>query len=121
MAITKINLSEKFSTFSEHWSPKIVGSLNRQLVKIAKVKGDFVKHQHEQEDELFLVIEGTLYIELADQTLEIHAGEFVIIPRGVEHRPYAPEEVKIMLFEPETTLNTGDIVNELTVSDLPSI
>jgi len=121
MEINKVNLNEKLNTFDEHWSPKIVGELNKQHVKIAKLKGEFVMHQHEQEDELFYVIDGTLFIELADKTLELNAGEFVVIPKGVEHKPYAPNEVSVMLFEPKTTLNTGNIKNELTVSDLDNI
>jgi mannose-6-phosphate isomerase-like protein (cupin superfamily) len=121
MEISKVNLNSKLETFTEHWTPKIVGELNNQLVKIAKFKGDFVMHKHEQEDELFYVITGQLFIELVDKTLELNAGEFVIIPRGVEHKPYAPEEVSVMLFEPSTTLNTGNTENELTVSDLDKI
>lgn len=121
MNIQKVNLAEKLSTFTEHWSPKIVGALNGQLVKIAKVQGDFVMHKHDDEDELFYIIEGTLNIELKDKTLVLNEGEFVIIPKGVEHRPYAEEEVKIMLFEPASTLNTGDQKNELTMEKLDEI
>lgn len=121
MDIKKVNLAAKLNTFSEHWSPKIVGELNNQFAKIAKLKGEFVMHQHEHEDELFYVIDGQLFIELEDKTLELNAGEFVIIPKGVKHKPYAPKEVSIMLFEPTTTLNTGDVNNELTVSDLDKI
>jgi mannose-6-phosphate isomerase-like protein (cupin superfamily) len=121
MEISKVNLNSKLETFTEHWTPKVVGELNNQLVKIAKFKGEFVMHKHEQEDELFYVIDGQLFIELVDKTLELNAGEFVIIPRGVEHKPYAPEEVSVMLFEPSTTLNTGNTQNDLTVSDLDKI
>ncbi len=121
MAISKVILSNKFDAFTEHWSPKVVGQLNGQSVKLAKLKGSFVMHHHEDEDELFFVIEGRLFIELEDQTLELNPGEFVIIPRGINHRPYAPEEVKVMLFEPSTTLNTGNKVNELTVNNLDHI
>lgn len=121
MEIKKVNLSSKLNTFNEYWTPKIVGELNNQLVKVAKFKGDFVMHQHEHEDELFYVISGDLFIELKDKTLEIHAGEFVIIPKGVEHKPYAPEEVCVMLFEPASTLNTGNTESELTVSKLDKI
>ena len=117
----KVNLQEKLKTFNEYWTPKIVGELNGQLVKIAKIKGEFVMHKHELEDELFYVIDGKLFIELKDKTLELDAGEFVIIPKGVEHKPYAPEEVNVMLFEPTSTLNTGNVKSELTVSDLESI
>lgn len=121
MDIKKVNLKTKLNTFQEHWSPKIVGALNNQLVKIAKLKGEFVMHHHEEEDELFYVIEGKLFIELEDKTLELNQGEFVIIPKGVAHKPYAPEEVSILLFEPATTLNTGNQQNDLTVSDLETI
>lgn len=121
MEIKKVNLKSKLSTFNDHWSPKIVGELNQQQVKIAKLKGEFVMHHHENEDELFYVIDGTLFIELEDKTLELNAGEFVIIPKGIPHKPYAPEEVSIMLFEPNTTLNTGEVENKLTVKDLDRI
>lgn len=119
MQVKKVNLSDKLSQFSDHWSPKIVGELNGQMVKLVKVQGDFVMHKHDHEDELFYVISGRLYMEMHDETLEINAGEFVIIPHGVEHRPYAPEEAHIMLFEPATTLNTGDAdKGDLTVEAL---
>ena len=121
MKIKKVNLNEKLNTFNEHWNPKIVGDLNNQLIKIAKLKGEFFMHKHEQEDELFYVIKGTLFIKLKDETLELNPGEFVIIPKGIEHKPYAPEEVSVMLFEPASTLNTGSTQNEFTVSDLDSI
>lgn len=121
MEIKKVKLQEKFDLFSEHWSPKIVGELNGQFVKIVKVKGDFVMHKHENEDELFFVIEGLLFIELEDDTLEIKPGEFVIIPRGLNHKPYAHEETKILMFEPKTTLNTGNTEGEMTVRDLEEI
>jgi mannose-6-phosphate isomerase-like protein (cupin superfamily) len=117
----KVNLREKFSAFGDYWNPRIAGALNGQYVKLAKLKGDFVWHQHENEDEMFLVIEGRLYIELRDQTLEVDPGEFVIIPRGTLHRPKAPEEVKVLLFEPQSTLNTGNLENELTRRKLDSI
>lgn len=110
-----INLSQKFNLFTEYWSPRIVGELNESHVKLAKLKGEFVWHQHEKEDELFLVIKGTLVIKLRDRDLTVHEGEFVIIPRGVEHCPVADEEVHVMLLEPKSTVNTGDQVNERTV------
>lgn len=110
-----INLSQKFSIFNEYWSPRIVGELNDSHVKRAKLKGEFVWHHHEKEDELFLVIKGTLVIKLRDRDLTIHEGEFVIIPRGVEHCPVAEEEVHVMLLEPKSTINTGEEVNERTV------
>ena len=121
MDINKVNLAAKFKTFSDYWNPKIVGELNKQLVKIVKVKGEFVMHQHENEDELFFVINGTLFMELENKTIEINAGEFIIIPKGTIHKPYAPEEASIMLFEPATTLNTGNINNEFTVDNLEEI
>lgn len=118
MEIKKINLNEKFALFSEHWSPKIVGELNQQQVKIAKLKGEFVMHKHDHEDELFMVIHGQLFIELENETIELNEGEFVIIPKGTRHKPYAPEEVKVLLFEPATTLNTGEIKSHLTTKRL---
>ncbi|MFZ7126682.1 MAG: cupin domain-containing protein [Desulfobacterales bacterium] len=113
----KINLSQKFSLFSEHWSPRIVGELNGQVVKIAKLKGEFVWHHHENEDEMFLVVKGGLKIRLRDRDIEIDEGEFFIIPRGVEHQPVAEEEVQVLLFEPAGTLNTGNVQNERTIDD----
>lgn len=121
MEINKVNLKSKLKTFNEYWTPKIVGELNNQFVKIAKFKGEFVKHKHEQEDELFYVIDGKLFIELVDKTLELNTGEFVVIPKGIEHKPYAHEEVSVMLFEPTSTINTGNTKNELTASDLDKI
>ncbi len=121
MKITKVNLVDKLSTFSEYWSPKNIGALNHQLVKVAKFKGEFVMHKHEQEDEFFYVIAGELFIELKEKTLRLKEGEFVVIPKGVDHKPYAPEEVHVMLFEPASTLNTGNVNNHLTVSDLDKI
>jgi len=120
--IKTVNLKQKFNSFNEHWTPKIVAELNGQHVKLAKLKGEFVMHKHDEEDELFLVQKGVLYIELKEETLEIKAGEFVVIPKGVEHKPYAPEEVEVLLFEPASTLNTGDQANhELTVSNLEKL
>jgi mannose-6-phosphate isomerase-like protein (cupin superfamily) len=113
--IQVINLTEKFDLFDEHWSPKIVGELNDSHVKLVKVKGEFVWHHHENEDELFLVLKGTLTIKLRDRALTIHEGEFVIIPRGVEHMPVAEEEVHILLLEPKSTRNTGNITDAKTV------
>ena len=108
MEIKKVNRGEKLSLFSDHWNPRIVGELNGQHVKLAKFQGEFVWHKHDHEDELFLVLEGSFKMELRDKTLEIKKGEFVIIPKGVEHKPSAEKEVQIMLFEPATTLNTGN-------------
>ena len=117
----KINLQEKLSLFQEHWSPKIVGELNGQHVKLAKLKGEFIWHHHEQEDELFWVLKGTLKMEFRDKTVLIHENEFLIVPRGVEHRPVAEEEVSVLLFEPESTLNTGNTQNEFTKDHLDRI
>jgi len=117
----KINLQEKFSLFSEHWSPKIVGELNGQHVKLAKLKGEFVWHKHDQEDELFFVVKGSLTMEYREKTVEINENEFLIVPKGIEHRPVAYEEVWVMLFEPVTTLNTGHTINEFTKHDIEKI
>lgn len=110
----KVNLEQKFSTFSEHWQPRIVGELNGQHVKIVRLLGEFVWHHHENEDEMFLVLEGRLRIEFRDRNVDLEPGEFCIVPRGVEHRPVAAEEVKVLLFEPASTLNTGNVENERT-------
>ncbi len=112
----KVNLAEKFSLFQEYWSPKIVGELNDSYLKVVKLKGEFVWHHHEAEDELFLVMKGKLLIKLRDRDIVLEEGEFVIIPRGVEHCPVAEEEVHVVLLEPKSTVNTGDIQNERTVS-----
>ncbi len=117
----KVNLAQKFSVFNDFWSPKIVGELNDSHVKLVKFKGEFVWHHHETEDELFLVVKGSLLIKLRDQDIFLKAGEFVIIPRGVEHLPIAKDEVHVLLLEPKTTLNTGNIGNERTVHDLERI
>ncbi len=114
----KINLSQKFGLFQQYWSPKIAGELNDSYIKLAKLKGEFVWHRHEQEDELFLVVKGRLLIKLRDRDIHLEEGEFVIIPRGIEHLPIAEEEVHVLLLEPKTTLNTGDVQNERTVTDL---
>lgn len=121
MEIKTVNLKEKFDSFTEYWNPKIVGELNGQLVKVAKFKDEFVMHKHDNEDEMFLVIEGKLLMELDDKTLEINAGEFVVIPKGTNHKPVAVGEVKVMLFEPNTTLNTGNTENDFTVKNLDRI
>lgn len=110
----KVNIIEKFSLFSEHWSPKIAGELNGQQVKLAKLKGEFVWHKHDNEDELFLVIKGVLMMEFKDKTEIINENEFIIVPKGIEHRPVANEEVWVLLFEPETTLNTGNTTGNFT-------
>lgn len=115
--INKVNLSEKLSSIDEYWSPKIVGELNGQQVKVVKLKGSFVWHHHENEDELFLVLKGILKIHLKDKTVQLNEGEFFIVPKGVEHKPAADDEVHLLLFEPAGTLNTGNITNELTVNN----
>lgn len=117
----KVNLGEKFALFSDYWSPKIVGELNGQQVKLVKVKGEFTWHHHENEDELFLVIQGQMAIEFRDRTVTLNPGEFIIVPKGVEHKPVAVEEARILLLEPASTLNTGNVVNEKTVAALQSL
>ena len=116
-AVDKINLQDKLSQFDEHWSPRIVAELNGQHVKLAKVKGAFVWHHHEDEDELFYVLTGRLTIEFRDGSVELGPGECVVVPRGVEHRPVAEEETHILMFEPAGTLNTGNVRSERTVED----
>lgn len=117
MDIVKVSLEEKLKKFSEHWSPKIVGELNGQHVKVVKLKGSFVWHHHEKEDEFFLVLNGTLKIHMRDKSVTLNKGEFIIIPRGVEHMPEAEEEVQIMLFEPASTVNTGETESDLKVQN----
>ncbi len=116
-----IDIKEKLAQFSEYWSPKIIGELNGQVVKVAKLKGEFVWHHHEHEDEMFMVVEGTLVIEFKDGEVELNEGQFYIIPKGVEHMPVANEECHVMLFEPKSVLNTGNVVNERTVEKLDKI
>lgn len=119
-----INVKEKLASFSDHWDPRIAGILNGQMVKLAKIKGDFIWHSHEQEDELFWVIKGTLHLDFRDKSVALREGEFIIVPRGVEHRPWTAngEEVHIMLFEPASTVNTGNIEgHELTRSELKQL
>lgn len=113
--IGKINVEEKFSLFNEHWKPKIVGEINESYVKLVKLKGEFVWHHHEHEDEMFLVLKGELLMRLRNKDVTVKEGEFIIIPRGVEHLPIAKDEVQIMLFEPKSTLNTGNVQNEKTI------
>ena len=111
----KVNLADTLSRFSEHWTPHIVGELNGQHVKLAKLSGEFVWHTHEEEDELFLVVRGHLAIHLRDRVVELDEGEFFIVPQGVEHKPVADEEVHVLLFEPVGTRNTGDVDDDRTV------
>lgn len=117
----KVNLAEKFGLFDEYWSPKIVGELNEQYVKLVKLKGEFVWHHHEAEDEMFLVVRGRLTIRLRDRDVVLEEGEFLIVPRGVEHKPVAEEEAHVLLFEPRSTLNTGNVRTERTVNELERI
>ena len=114
----KVNLQAKFGLFDEHWSPKVIGELNGQAVKIAKVKGEFVWHDHAHEDELFYILKGQLRMEFRDKTIMLNEGEMLIVPRGVEHRPIAEEEVWLMLFEPIETKHTGDVEHELTQKEV---
>ncbi|HJY83530.1 MAG TPA: cupin domain-containing protein [Candidatus Binatia bacterium] len=114
----KVNLAEKFAQFSEHWRPKVVGELNGQEVKLVKFKGAFVWHQHEREDELFLVVRGYFRVEFRDRTVELQAGEFLIVPHRVEHRTVANEEVEVLLFEPAATRNTGNVEDSVFTAPL---
>jgi mannose-6-phosphate isomerase-like protein (cupin superfamily) len=114
----KVNIKDKLNLFNEYWSPKIVGDLNDSHVKLAKLKGEFIWHKHDNEDELFFIIKGTLLIKFRDQDITLQEGEFLIIPKGIEHQPIAKEEVHIMLIEPKTTLNTGDVISDFTKKDL---
>ena len=113
--ITVVNVAQKFALFHEYWQPKIVGELNDSYVKLAKLKGEFVWHHHDVEDELFWVVKGQLLIRLRDRDLRLGEGDFVVIPHGVEHQPVAKAEVQVVLLEPKTTVNTGDVQNERTV------
>jgi mannose-6-phosphate isomerase-like protein (cupin superfamily) len=117
-SVNKVNLREKLALFSEHWRPRVVGDLNGQQVKLAKLKGEFVWHHHENEDELFLVLRGRLLLRLREAEVVLDEGEFFIVPRGVEHQPVAEEEVHVLLFEPASTLNTGNVRNERTIERL---
>jgi mannose-6-phosphate isomerase-like protein (cupin superfamily) len=123
--VGKVNLAHKFSLFTEHYSPKIVGELNDSYVKLTKLQGEFIWHHHDNEDELFLVVKGELHMQIRENGSEreevIRPGEFIIIPRGVEHLPSADEETHIMLLEPKSTLNTGNVQNERTVAELQRI
>lgn len=120
--MSKVNIEQKLSLFSEHYQPKIVGELNGQYVKLVKFNGDFVWHHHEAEDEMFLVVKGRFRMDFRDRQEWIEEGEFIIVPRGVEHKPFAEEEVHILLFEPASTLNTGNNVeSEMTVTELERI
>ena len=113
----KINLASKYNKIDEHWSPKVVAEMNDYQFKLAKIKNDFIWHSHEDTDETFIVIEGKIYIEFEDETVELSEGEMIVVPKGKKHRPYADEEAKIMLVEPKGVRNTGDIVSDLTSVD----
>lgn len=117
----KVNVAEKLSLFEEYWDPKIVGELNGQHVKLAKIKGEFVWHKHDEEDEMFFVMEGKFKMEFRDKSIELNKGEFLIVPKGTEHKPVADEEASIMLIEPIGTLNTGDTKGHLTKENLQSL
>ena len=117
----KVNLKEKLALFSEHWQPKVVAELNGQQVKLVKFQGPFVWHSHEREDEMFLVVAGRFRMEFRERAVWLEAGEFIVVPHGTEHRPVADEEASVLLFEPATTLNTGNVENELTQARLEHI
>ena len=119
--LDKINLAEKFARITEYWKPYIAGELNGQLVKLDKLKGEFVWHHHENEDEMFLVVKGRFRIEFRDKTVWLEEGEFIVVPRMVEHKPVADEEAWIVLFEPASTLNTGNVENQFTLRDLEKV
>lgn len=121
MSVDKVNIKDRFALFDEHWSPKIVGELNGQHVKLVKLLGEFVWHHHDEEDELFLLVKGRFRMEFRDRSVTLEEGEFIVVPRGVEHRPVADEEAHILLFEPASTLNTGNIRGEMTVAELDRI
>jgi mannose-6-phosphate isomerase-like protein (cupin superfamily) len=117
----KVNLAEKLSVFNDYFNPRIVGELNGQQVKLVKFQGEFIWHHHDNEDELFYVVKGNFNMHFRDKTITVNTGEFLIVPRGMEHKPVAEQEVSIMLFEPATTLNTGNIIDEKTVTSLEFI
>jgi mannose-6-phosphate isomerase-like protein (cupin superfamily) len=119
--MNKVNLRDKFALFGEQWSPKVVGDLNGQQVKVVKLLGEFIWHRHDHEDELFLVVRGRFRMEFRDRHVWLEEGEFLIVPRGVEHRPVADEEAHVLLFEPATTLNTGNVRDERTLERLERI
>jgi mannose-6-phosphate isomerase-like protein (cupin superfamily) len=117
----KVNLEQKLSLFADHWKPRVVGELNGQYVKLVRLQGPFVWHHHDREDEMFLVVKGRFRMDFQDRSEWIEEGEFIIVPRGVEHRPFAEEEAAVLLFEPVSTLNTGNIEGELTAAELERI
>jgi mannose-6-phosphate isomerase-like protein (cupin superfamily) len=117
----KVNIAEKLALISDYWTPIVVGSLNNQQIKLVKIKGEFVMHHHDNEEEFFLVIKGSFKMDYGDRMVEINEGEFIIIPRRIDHRPIAEDEVHLLLFEPESTLNTGNVRNELTIDSPENI
>lgn len=119
--MNKVNVSEKLSLFHEYWSPKIIGEVNESYVKVAKFKGEFLWHTHDNEDEMFYVVKGQLIIKFRDKDIILNSGEFLIVPKGVEHMPVAEDEVEVMLIETKSTLNTGDVKSEKTVENLERI
>ena len=119
--VDKVNIAEKLSLFDERWTPNIVGELNGQHVKLVKLLGEFVWHHHDEEDEMFLVMEGGFKMEFRDREVWVEKGEFIVVPRGIEHRPVAEEEASVMLFEPASTSNTGNVTDEKTVAELERI
>jgi mannose-6-phosphate isomerase-like protein (cupin superfamily) len=121
LSLDKVNIEEKLALFDEHWKPKIAGELNGQYVKLVKFIGEFVWHHHDEEDELFLVVKGRFRMEFRDRSVLVEEGEFIVVPRGVEHRPVADEEAHVLLFEPASTLNTGNVRDERTVAELDRI
>lgn len=121
MEIQKININDKLALFADYWNPRIVAELNGQAVKLVKFKGEFIWHKHDLEDEMFFVVKGQFNMEFRDKIITICENEFIVVPKGIEHRPVAENEVEIMLFEPSTTLNTGDKANELSKYELEKI
>ncbi len=121
MSVDKVNIEQKLASFEEQWNPKIVGELNGQYVKLVRFLREFVWHHHDEEDELFLVVKGRFRMEFRDREVGVEEGEFIVVPRGVEHRPVAEEEAHVLLFEPASTLNTGNVRNERTVAELDRI
>lgn len=121
MNIEKVNIAEKLSNFSDHWNPRVIGELNGQQVKAVKMLGEFNWHHHAEEDEMFLVVRGSMNMEFRDKTVQVNEGEFIIVPKMIEHRPIAQGETEILLFEPASTRNTGNIVNERTRTKLEKI
>jgi mannose-6-phosphate isomerase-like protein (cupin superfamily) len=121
MEVEKINLADKLSKISEYWNPGVVGEVNNQFEKLVKFKGEFVWHKHKKEDEMFYVVSGNFTMKFRDREEQLNEGEFIIVPRGIEHKPVTEEEVSVMLFEPSTTLNTGDQINEMTRKNIKRI